>query len=168
MCDNSTNTIIENRDRYIIWLAYKLREMAADILHFATYDDSDVDTTECQYKKYVDDSINFIAGAHACEKYLYGSLDIDEFCAEMINEKLKSFVIDVPHLPNELVVKYGLVTTDDDNADGAIIANSNNLGIVESVNTNDDNNAHYDGETDAIEQDDQMDGIEVEEGVEDN
>lgn len=159
MCDDSNNTIIENRDCYMIWLASKLREMAGDILHFATYDESDVDTTECQYRKYVDDAINFIAGAHLCEKYLYGSIGIDEFCSEMINEKLKSFVIDVPHLSHELMVKYGLVSNDDN--DGAIIANSDGLGI-EAVSTSDDGGAHYGGEINAIEQVEKMDAIEEE------
>jgi hypothetical protein len=105
----------ENLDSYMIGLACKLRNLAQDILHFATYDGSDVDSSESQYRKYMKDAVNFMSGAHLCERYLYGSIGLDEFCAEMVEEKLKEFLKEIPHLPHELVIKYGLVPVSDTN-----------------------------------------------------
>lgn len=106
MCDTAIAT--ENQDSYIIWLACKLRLMAEDILQFATYDESDETAIE-HYRRYMKDAINFMAGAHTCERFLYGSIGLDGFCAEMLNEELGSFLHEIPYLPNELILKYGLV-----------------------------------------------------------
>lgn len=106
MCD--TAIAIENQDSYMIWLTCKLRLMAEEILQFATYDGSDENSIE-HYKRYMKDAINFMAGAHICEKFLYGSIGLDGFCAEMLNEDLGSFLLEIPYLPNELILKYGLV-----------------------------------------------------------
>lgn len=97
----------------------RLRRMAHDILQFATYDDELDGNSVETYKKYIKDAINFLAGAHLCERFLYGSIGLDGFCAEMINDDLREFLIDIPNLPSQLVTKYNLsphidnVTADD-------------------------------------------------------
>lgn len=108
MCDIA----IEIQDSYITWLACKLRHMAQDILQFATYDDSSENSIE-QYRKYMKDAINFVGGAHSCERLLYGAIGLDAFCAEMVNDDLRNFLIEIPYLPNELITKYGLVHEND-------------------------------------------------------
>lgn len=117
MCD--TNFADENQVSFIKWLSYKLRDMALEILDFAICEDSDADSIVQQYRKYVKDSVNFMSGAHLCKKYLYGSIGLDEFCEEMLNEDLKSFLIQMPNLPAEIVVKYGLnAANNTDNLNG--------------------------------------------------
>lgn len=105
-------------DSYIIGMSFKLRNMSQDILQFAKYDGADLSSTESRYGKYLRNAINFTVGAHLCEKYLYGSIGLDEFCAEMIDEDLKEFLIEIPHLPEELVSKYELVFTTEDGDGG--------------------------------------------------
>ena len=114
MCDSAITAIYQ--DSYAGWLACKLRRMAHDILNFATYDEFDEHSVET-YKKYIKDAINFLAGAHTCERFLYGSIGLDAFCAAMIEDNLREFLIDMPKLPSELVTKYNLIHSNDGNDD---------------------------------------------------
>ena len=138
MCDSAI--AIENRDSCMIGLACKLRHMAEDILHMAIFDGSDVDSVASQYRKYMKDAVNFMAGAHLCERYLYGSIGLHEFCAEMIEEKLESFLTEIPHIPQELLVKYDLApanmvndewkeTDDQSNPDEGVDTVDNNVKL---------------------------------------
>lgn len=107
----NTDSFNQNgQDTHVLWLSCKLRSMSQDILHFSTFVSNDdvEDAGETRYKKYMKDAINFNAGAHICEKFLYGSINLDQFCAEMLEEDLKEFLIGVPHLPPDLVTKYNL------------------------------------------------------------
>lgn len=98
----------ENIDTFVLRLSCKLRLMAKDILNFAICDETDVESTVSQYRKYMKDAVNFMSGAHLCEKFLYGSIDLDNLCSGMIDEGLNKFLITLPNLPNELVIKYKL------------------------------------------------------------
>ena len=101
-------SIDENIVSHIMQLAYKLRNFAEDILYYATYDASDTTSTESSYRKHIKNAVQFNAGAHVCERYLYGSIALEEFCIEMIDNDLKDYLIDMPNLPNDLVTKYDL------------------------------------------------------------
>ena len=106
-------SVAENIDSYIMWLACKLRNLSEDILYYATYDGSDVTSTESLYRKHMKNAVQFKAGSHLCERYLYGSIALEEFCVHMIDGDLKDFLIDIPNLPNDLVTKYDLVHNSD-------------------------------------------------------
>jgi hypothetical protein len=104
MCDIDIRS--ENQNNYINWLSSKLRDMSHEILHFVNEWGAGRDET--QYRKYMKDSENFIIGSFICQKYLYGSIDLDEFCAEMVNENLESFLMEIPYIPEEVLTKYGV------------------------------------------------------------
>lgn len=124
MCDNT----YENLDTHVLWLSCKLRNMSEDILQFAKFNGcGDVEASEAQYRKYMRDAVNFNAGAHICEKFLYGSIGLDTFCAEMLNDDLKEFLIDIPNLPQALVEKYNLVQ--DTSEDMVVVVEDSISGI---------------------------------------
>ena len=95
-------------DSHIIGLACELRNMVNDICQSATYDGSDESSTESQYRKSMKKAVQYSAGAHLCEKFLYGSITLDDFCAEMVEEDLKEFLFHIPQLPMDLTIKYNL------------------------------------------------------------
>lgn len=96
--------ISENQISHIRHLAGQLRIMCEDILVLANQFEGDV---SC-YSKYLNDATNFSNGAHICEKYVYGCIDLATFFEEMLDEGLKDFLVEVPHIPNALVEKYNL------------------------------------------------------------
>lgn len=125
MCDSASKNTQENIDLYIKWLSHKLRSMANDILCIEPHNWlMDVEVTISQYRKYMKNAVNFNTGAHLCDKYLYGSIGLHEFCAEMVDEDLKEYLIDIPHLPSYLMEKFNLTACVDDNSstsnDGAM------------------------------------------------
>lgn len=110
MCDStiSTTTTTDIQYSYMGWLACKLRRMAHDILQFATYDEFN-ENSILNYRRYIKDAINFLAGAHTCERFLYGVIGLDAFCDEMIENELREFLNEIPNLPSELATKYNLI-----------------------------------------------------------
>ncbi|CAG9762643.1 unnamed protein product [Ceutorhynchus assimilis] len=113
MCDicNNTPSVNEDLDFYVVWLARKLGDMAQEILHFE-YFNSDVPANGQNDSKYVQDATNFNAGANLCRR-VYGSFGLDEFCSRMIEEDLKTFLIEIPHTPSELAIHESLISVDD-------------------------------------------------------
>lgn len=98
----------ENISTYLRCLSWKLKNMAGDLLYCSTYDWLEDEVALSQYRKYMGDAINYNIGAFLCDRYLYGSMNLDKFCAEMIEEDLKEYLIDIPNLPSDMVTKYKL------------------------------------------------------------
>lgn len=121
MSDSTISTV--DQDSHVSWLACKLRHMAHDILQFATYEFNE--NSIQHYRRYIKDAINFLAGAHTCERFLYGSIGLDSFCDEMIENDLKEFLINIPRMPSEMVTKYNLINPNDD--------------VISKISTNDVN-----------------------------
>jgi hypothetical protein len=105
-----------------MWLSIHLRSLAEDIIYNALYaiseddESSAADDVEADVslfgRNYRKDAAELNVGAHICEKYLYGSITLDSFCAQMVDEDLKEFLINIPDLPIDLVAKFGLVHDD--------------------------------------------------------
>jgi len=123
--------------------------MSQEILHYGsvagssdietiTYTDvskQDVDAYVKNLSKYVRDAINFNAGAILCQRYLYGSIGLDKFCAEMIEEDLKSYLFEIPHMPSGLVTKYGLTPEEEEEEEeeGVDCTNDGGYGNTEEL-----------------------------------
>lgn len=118
------NVTFNTLDSHIMWLSNHLRNLAEDIIYNALYaipeddESSAADDVEAHEslsgRNYRKDAAELNLGAHICNKYLYGSITLDNFCAEMVDEDLREFLINIPDLPIDLVVKFGLVPDDAD------------------------------------------------------
>lgn len=109
MCDVVTekydsNAYDEGQMLHVYKLAVQLRKICGDTLKFLNLlGDNDDDE---KYIKYLKTSINYRIGAHLCEKYVYGSISLDTFCSEMVEEDLRSFLLRIPHIPDDISEKY--------------------------------------------------------------
>lgn len=105
------NNASENQISYIRYLVEQLTIMSEDILILANQFEGDASN----YKKFLDDSINFSNGALICKKYVFGCIDLNSFIEEMLHEGLKDFVVQVPHIPSVLAEKHSLYNFGDNN-----------------------------------------------------
>ena len=131
-----------------MWLSSHLRSLEEDIVYNALYaipedDESitadDMEISECcPPKNYRKDAAELNLGAHICEKYLYGSINLNTFCAEMVDEDLKDFLINIPDLPIDLVVKFGLVYDDALNPENGVQTKDSELAHDAAFNPEND------------------------------
>lgn len=125
-------------DASIQWLGCMLRNMAEDALEISIIGepDADPDTIISRYRRYVKDAVNYLAGAHLCDKFQYGYLNLDKFCSEMVDGSLKHMLSSIYHLPDALAVKYDLNSTNKSNDDGCTDGGNSTVdGETTSVST---------------------------------
>jgi hypothetical protein len=91
----------KNTENYLHNLAFTLRNMAEEKLNYGMFADA-------SYIKFLTESVNLATGSFLCQKYLFGQSTLEQFIEEMIEEDLKSFLIDIPDIPSHIVAKYGL------------------------------------------------------------
>jgi len=77
--------------------AVQLRSLADGELNTSIYFGSKFDDVVNRYRQCVKDAVKYSAGAHLCDRYLYGSLNLEEFRQEMVNVDLHKFLIGIPH-----------------------------------------------------------------------
>ncbi|XP_023311895.1 uncharacterized protein LOC111692239 [Anoplophora glabripennis] len=60
-------------------------------------------------------------GVNLCQRYIYGILNIEEFCNAMIDAGLKGFLNKISsHLPEDILNMFGLNETSDYESDGEV------------------------------------------------
>jgi hypothetical protein len=127
------NATFSAQKTYIIWLSDHLKSLYEDWIHDKLYaileadsyktSDEDDDDDTIEWREYFYNKTDRVCdcnrGALICGRYLNGSITLDTFLAEMIAEDLKEHLFDIPDLPIDLVVKYGLSPENDDDYDDA-------------------------------------------------
>lgn len=118
------SVVIDSLDSHIMGLSCDLRNMAEDLIYrmmHGTPDsgyENDCGNSEAigaENVDYVKDANQLNCGAHLCGMFLYGSINLDEFCMEMIDAGLKTFLNDIPNMPADIATKYGLHYSDPQN-----------------------------------------------------
>ncbi|KAJ8914429.1 hypothetical protein NQ315_017525 [Exocentrus adspersus] len=63
---------------------------------------------------------NYLLGGNLCRQYLFGVLNLEEFCQAMVNADLKKYLFEISnYLPGSVRNKFGLYETSDYGSDGS-------------------------------------------------
>lgn len=105
-------------------LSCELNALSFDSDHEAAYGNSCFDEESVMY--YQNQAEKYNLGAQLCQKYIYGILELDEFCTLMVLADLKSFLVKIGHhLSEEVLIKFELNESNNDDAD------DNKEGVLE-------------------------------------
>ncbi|KAJ8913492.1 hypothetical protein NQ315_013872 [Exocentrus adspersus] len=63
---------------------------------------------------------NYLLGGNLCRQYLFGVLNLEEFCQAMVNADLEKYLFEISnYLPGSVRNKFGLYETSDYGSDGS-------------------------------------------------
>lgn len=89
-------------------LGCELEAISFDRLHAANYD-LDYCFDSASVNSLMEESKRYCTGADLCRKYLYGILNIKEFCEQMVEAELTDFIYSIhKYLPLEIIENYRL------------------------------------------------------------
>lgn len=96
-------------------LSNALFALSNEAYHATNYN-MDICFNEDEIRKCLENAAKYDVGVNMCNKYMYGMLNLDEFCQKMIEVELKNFLYDLQeYLPLETIEKFKLHVNNENN-----------------------------------------------------